>query len=70
MIPKGFKRKKKFVTDELTDGRTNGRMDRRDGWNSYLDLIIGKKKIRDGRKNKLTDERTDGQTDVSVKIVI
>ena len=36
MIPRRFKRKKIFVTDGLTEGRT----DRRDGRNSYLDFAF------------------------------
>ena len=40
VIPRRFKRKKIFVTNELTNGRTHGWTDRRDGRNSDLDNII------------------------------
>ena len=48
MIPRRFKRKKIFVTDGRTNGRTNGTWtDRRDGRNSYLDSWIQKVTIYD-----------------------
>ena len=40
VIPRQFKRKKNFVTNERTDGRTNGWTDRRGSRNSYLDSDI------------------------------
>ena len=39
MIPKRFKRKKIFVTE--TGNRTDGRTDRRDSRNSYVDYMSG-----------------------------
>ena len=40
VISRRFKRKKNFVTDERTNERTDGTWtDRRDGRNSYLDVI-------------------------------
>ena len=39
VIPRRFKRKKIFVTHELTNERTHGRTNRRDGRNSVLDFV-------------------------------
>ena len=40
MIPRRFKRKKNFVTEERKEGRTDGWTDRRVGQNSDLDEKI------------------------------